>query len=61
MRLRAFCDHLLGKLVLTSLTRVRSDFRSQLSWFCVDSHFDASLNRERDVNRPFFFLILPYI
>ena len=33
VRVCACCDHPLGTLALTCLTRVRSDFRSLLSWF----------------------------
>ena len=58
---RACCDHPLGKLVLTCLTRVQLDFHSWLSWFCVDSHLHVSCNRERNVNQTIFliFIIFP--
>ena len=51
----------LGSLVRVGLTRVHSDFCSQLSRFCVDTHLHKSYNRERYVNRRIFliFIIFP--
>ena len=40
--LNAFVWHWFGSLVVVGLTRECSDFVSQLSRFCVNSHFDVS-------------------